>query len=73
MNWYGLLKIANEIGHGDTLQGQMHNLELARVKKEVDRLRLLAATGGPQDVLPRWRGEVRRRYYSFRRRPFLTG
>ena len=60
MNWYKPLKTAKEIGHGDTLEGQFHKLELVRLKKEVDRLRLLAAMGGPEDVLPRWRGEVRR-------------
>jgi len=35
--------------------------ELTRLSLELDRLRTSAATGGPDDVLPRWRGDVRRR------------
>ena len=53
MNWYSLLtsnkllKTAKEIGHGDTLDGQFLKREIIRISREVDRLRLLAATGGP--------------------------
>ena len=57
MHWY---KIAKEIGHGDTLEGQFLKKELTRISHEVDRLRLLAGSGGPNGVLPRWRADVRR-------------
>ncbi len=58
MKWY---KVAYEAGHGDTLNGQYMNRELNRIAKELDRLRTSAQVGGPEDVLPRWRGDVRRR------------
>ncbi len=61
MDWYKpLIKTAKpEIGHGNTLEGQMLKQEILRLAKEVDRLRTMAATGGPDGVLPRWKGEVR--------------
>lgn len=61
MDWYQPLikKAKQEIGHGDTLEGQMLKQELTRLTKEIDRLRTMAATGGPDDVLPRWKGEIR--------------
>lgn len=60
MNWYKVLKTAKvEIGHGNTLEGQMMKKEMERVAKEVDKLRTVAATGGPHGVLPRWRGDIR--------------
>lgn len=59
MNWFKLIKTAKEIGHGDTFEGQLYKREMERLAKEVDKLRTVAATGGPQSVLPRWRGEIR--------------
>lgn len=61
MNWYHPIKVANEIGHGNTLEGQFMKREKQRLTKEVDRLRLLAASGGPDNVLPRWKGDVRQK------------
>ena len=61
MNWYKVAskKTAVEIGHGDTLHGQMMQDELKRLAKEVSGFRTTAAAGGPDDVLPRWRPDVR--------------
>jgi len=60
MDWYKVIKTAkNEIGHGNTLEGQKLKQELERVAKEIDRLKTAAITGGPESVLPRWRGEIR--------------
>jgi hypothetical protein len=64
MDWFKNLnkqtKVAKEIGHGNTLEGQLIKQEMKRLAREVDVLRVTAATGGPESVLPRWRGEVRR-------------
>lgn len=60
MDWYQpLVKTAKEIGHGDTFEGQMLTQQKKRLAKEIDHLRMVAATGGPEAVLPRWRGEIR--------------
>lgn len=59
MDWYKLVKTAEEIGHGDTHRGQFMKREQERLCKTVSKLRLIAAGGGPDDVLPRWRGEIR--------------
>jgi hypothetical protein len=65
MDWYSwdkkMTKTAGEIGHGDTLHGQLMHKEMDRLSKDVSKLRALAATGGPDSVLPRWKGEVRQR------------
>ena len=59
MDWYKpQVKTAD---HGDTLRGQMMAQELARLVKKVASLRAVAASGGPQGALSRWRGEIRRR------------
>jgi len=65
MDWYQpFIKTAKpEIGHGNTLEGQMLKQEIIRLTKEVDRLRTLAATGGPDGVLPRWKGDVRQKIF----------
>lgn len=55
MNWFR--KIA---GHENTLNGQMRSQELVKLTKDVRRLVADALNGGPNSVLPRWRGEVRR-------------
>lgn len=60
MEWYKKLT-AKEVGHGDTMQGQMMIQHRQRLAKEISTLRTLAATGGPDAVLPRWRGEVRQK------------
>lgn len=59
MNWYRVIKTADEIGHGDTLEGQFMGREKQRIAKEIDKLRTIAAAGGPESVLPRWKGSVR--------------
>jgi len=59
MDWYRKLITAHEIGHGNTMEGQMMIQHRQRLAKEISTLRTLAATGGPESVLPRWRGEVR--------------
>lgn len=62
MNWYeGFDKIAKEIGHGDTLHGQKMSKDIKRITKDIAGLRASAAIGGPDSVLPRWRGEIRQR------------
>ena len=71
MNWYRVIKTAKDIGHGNTLEGQMYKQEMTRIKKEVDKFRLLAASGGPEDVLPRWRGELRRRIFMLPAEPTI--
>lgn len=60
-NWQR--KTAQNKGHGNTLNGEMMSKELSRIASEVDRLRADAAKGGPSDVLPRWRQEVRSAIY----------
>ena len=60
MNWYSRLqKIA--VGHGDTLHGQFLAKERERLANRVRNMRSAAASGGPDSVLPRWRGEIRRK------------
>lgn len=61
MNWYRPIKIAEDIGHGNTLEGQYMKRELRRLSNEVSKLRMIAAAGGPDTVLPRWRGDIRQR------------
>lgn len=62
MNWYKNIKTAKEeIGHGDTLYGQQMKQEIIRLTDKVSHLRLVAAGGGPDSILPRWKGEVRNR------------
>lgn len=62
MNWYdNLSKTANEVGHGDTLHGQKMVREIKRLCKEIAGLRSAAGEGGPDWVLPRWKGEIRQR------------
>lgn len=64
MNWYEPLKqmtkTAEELGHGNTLEGQYLKEERLRLFKAINHLRTIAAAGGPDGVLPRWRPEVRR-------------
>lgn len=57
MRWF--VKIADK-WHGDTLDGQLHRRELARLTKSLIHLVRIAVAGGPGSVLPRWRGDVRR-------------
>lgn len=59
MNWYGMTKTA-DIGHGQTLEGERLQSELRRLTSEVGGLRRRALANELEDVLPRWRGEVRR-------------
>jgi len=54
MRWF------TKIAHGNTLDGQRHKQQLAKLTKDVRKLVSAALEGGPQSVLPRWRGEVRR-------------
>lgn len=46
-------------GHGDTLHGQMMKRTFTRVSLQVDELRRRASQNNFEDVLPRWRGEVK--------------
>lgn len=65
MNWYEkLFKAAKDTGHGDTLHGQMMVHEIKRLRREIANLRSAAAEGGPDSVLPRWKGEVRQRIFK---------
>lgn len=57
MNWYGRVKVAE--GHGDTLDGQLMTQEFMIIADEMEQLRSAAIHGGPDDVLPRWRGSIR--------------
>ena len=58
MRWY---KKA-DYGHGDTLDGQRLEAERAKLLKDLGGIRAKAArNGGLDDVLPRWRGEIRRK------------
>jgi hypothetical protein len=59
MNWTRKAQ-SQPIGHGNTLNGERIARELRRIASEVQALRAEAAAGGPDDVLPRWRGDVRR-------------
>lgn len=61
MDWYQKLTTAKDIGHGNTMEGQMMIQNRQRLAKEISTLRTLAATGGPESVLPRWRGEIRQK------------
>jgi hypothetical protein len=47
-------------GHGDTLEGQLMRRTLDGLAKRVADLRARAAANELGDVLPRWRGEIRR-------------
>jgi hypothetical protein len=60
MKWYGKAVKKAELGHGDTLDGQMMDNTFKNLEKEVTVLRMSALEGGPHDVLPRWQGELRR-------------
>lgn len=51
MRWYKSAQTDN---------GEMMGRERRRLAEELDILRQAAASGGPDDVLPRWKGEVRR-------------
>jgi hypothetical protein len=55
VRWY---KVAD---HGDTLNGQMLEQRRVALAKDIAELRDQASLGGPQDVLQRWRGELRRK------------
>lgn len=62
MKWYERynkrVKIASD--HGDTIDGQLMEQEFIRLIGEISSLRREASTGGPSDVMPRWKGEIRR-------------
>lgn len=60
MKWFSKFARA-DFGHGDTLSGQMMKQERERLTNTVRRLKTEASTGGPESVLPRWRGELRRK------------
>jgi len=62
MDWYRVVE-AKEIGHGNTMEGQMMIQHRQRLAKEISTLRMAASTGGPDNVLPRWRGDVRQRIF----------
>jgi hypothetical protein len=57
MRWFKRIKKA---AHGDTLDGQVWQGELAVVRKKIRSLLKGAMAGGPSSVMPRWRGEIRR-------------
>jgi hypothetical protein len=58
MRWY---KTADYL-HGDTLDGQRIEAERAKLLKDLGSIRARAARNdGLDDVLPRWRGEIRRK------------
>lgn len=52
-----VVKIASD--HGDTLEGQLMKQELRRLLIEVAELREAAISGGPEDIMPRWKGIIR--------------
>jgi hypothetical protein len=54
MNWYKYAK------DGDTLHGQFMKREMERLMGEVKGLKMMVSASGPDKVLPRWKGEVRR-------------
>lgn len=54
MNWYKYAK------DGDTLHGQFMKREMNRLMGEVKTLKAMVEPSGPDKVLPRWKGEVRR-------------
>lgn len=73
MRWYK--KAAKEIGHGNTLEGQLFKKELSRLAKEVHDLKTIAASGGPDSVLPKWRPDVRQSIFllpSIKRLPMMS-
>ena len=57
MRWF--VKLADK-WHGDTLEGQLYKRELSRISKDLTTLVRAAVMGKLGNVLPRWRGEVRR-------------
>ena len=56
MNWW---KNVTASEHGDTLDGQLMKQELRRLLLEVAELKEAAISGGPEDIMPRWKGIVR--------------
>jgi hypothetical protein len=56
MNWWKTTVAAD---HGNTLDGQLMKQELHRLLVEVAELREAAISGGPEDIMPRWKGIVR--------------
>jgi hypothetical protein len=48
-------------GHGDTLDGQLMAKTYRELRADMEALKAMASTGGPAHVLPRWKGELRRR------------
>ena len=64
MEWYSKLIKTADIGHGNTLDGQMLLQHRTKLLKEISELRTVAATGGPNNVLPRWRGELRQQIFK---------
>jgi hypothetical protein len=51
MRWYKAAQTDN---------GELMGREQRRLAEDLDILRREAASGGPSDVLPRWKGEIRR-------------
>lgn len=67
-NWFHMMKFADgalndPMGHGDTLHGQMRKHEQQRLLKAIERMKTNASSGMLGGVLPRWRGEVRRKIF----------
>lgn len=57
MDWYKKIKTASE--EKDTLHGQLMKKELERISSKIKDLKVMVSSGGPTDILPRWKGEVR--------------
>lgn len=63
MRWYSRIsKMAqSEWGHGGTLDGQRMKRTYSEVKSDLEDLK--AQAGQLDEVLPRWRGEIRRKIF----------
>lgn len=60
-NWYSIIKQAEARGHGDTLHGERKRRESEALMRDISKLRKKAIANELEEVLPRWRGEARRK------------
>lgn len=58
MDWWRIVAASD---HEDTLDGQLMKKELRRLLVEVAELKEAAVSGGPEDVMPRWKMSIRER------------
>lgn len=64
MRWYQkIVKEAEDWGHGDTLEGQYLRRTIRSIRDDIERLRNEAETDGLEAVMPRWRGEIKRKIF----------